>query len=477
MTFSSLTFLFFFLPAVLILYFLSRNRIWRNAILLVFSLLFYSWGEPKYVLLMLAAALVAYLGGLVMNRAENQARPRLKKTALLISIVLLSGNLFVFKYLNFFADHLGRLFGADLDLPAITLPIGISFYTFQILSYVIDLYRGQIAVQRNYFDLTLYISFFPQLIAGPIVRYQTIEKEIRHRQECFDDVVAGLKRFILGLCKKVLIANNIATVAAIIYDGDPAYYGTAMYWLAALAYALQIYFDFSGYSDMAIGLGQMFGFHFLENFNYPYIACSITDFWRRWHISLSAWFRDYIYIPLGGNRVPRPRWILNLVIVWGLTGFWHGAQWNFLLWGLYYCALLLLEKLFLHSLLNRLPAVVRWIYVMFCVLVGWVIFNRTDPSQLSFALGRMFSFVSTNWNEVVLANSAILQAFLYIPLGLVCMLPLGHWLQNRHKTRSAEGCLSSTCLLLFNLGYCVLLGLSILFIISSTYNPFIYFRF
>ena len=480
MTFSSLTFLYFFFPVVTVLYFLVRNRTWRNVVLLLFSLLFYSWGEPRCVFLMLAAALAAYCCGLVIDRAERQSRPRLKKAALLVSVILLVGNLFIFKYLNFFADNLSRLFGAAFTIPAIALPIGISFYTFQILSYVIDLYRGQIAVQRNYFDLTLYVSFFPQLIAGPIVRYQTIEQEIRQRTESLDDVTAGLKRFILGLGKKVLIANNVAAVSTLIYAGDPAYYGTAMYWLAALAYALQIYFDFSGYSDMAIGLGRMFGFHFLENFNYPYIARSITDFWRRWHISLSTWFRDYIYIPLGGNRVAKSRWIWNMVIVWGLTGFWHGAQWNFILWGLYYCALLLLEKLVLHKLLHRLPSGVQWLYTMFFVLVGWVIFDRTDPSQLSFTLHQMFSFVPTNWTEVVLADSAILQAFLYIPLGLVCMFPWGPWLGRLHSPARtpADGRASRpAALLLSNLGHWILLGICILFIVSSAYNPFIYFRF
>lgn len=480
MTFSSLTFLYLFFPIVTVLYFLVQNRTWRNVVLLLFSLLFYSWGEPKYVLLMLVATLVAYCCGLIMERAERLSHPKVKKAVFLVSVILLTGNLFIFKYLNFFADNLSHLFGTTSSLPTIALPIGISFYTFQILSYVIDLYRGQISVQRNYFDLTLYVSFFPQLIAGPIVRYQTIEQEIRQRKESLDDVTAGLKRFILGLSKKVLIANNVATISSLIYAGDPAHCGTAIYWIAALAYALQIYFDFSGYSDMAIGLGRMFGFHFLENFNYPYIARSVTDFWRRWHISLSTWFRDYIYIPLGGNRVSKSRWILNIAIVWGLTGFWHGAQWNFILWGLYYCALLLLEKLFLHKLLHRLPALVQWLYTMFLVLVGWVIFDQTDPVQLSFTLHQMFSFVPTNWTEVVLADSSVLQAFLYIPLGLICMLPWRHRLGHSHSqpltSVGGQGA-HPVILLLSNLGHWILLGICILFIVSSAYNPFIYFRF
>ena len=348
MVFSSITFVYAFFPLVAVAYYLSKNRVYRNVVLLLASLLFYSWGEPRFLLLMLAATLAAYCGGLLMERSTAH-----KRLILIVTVVLLVGNLFVFKYLNFFSENLSALFGWSA-LPKLTLPIGISFYTFQILSYVIDLYRGEIRVQRNYFYLLLYVSFFPQLIAGPIVRYETVEQEILERRESIDDVAAGLRRFILGLAKKVILANNIARIAETIYAGDSAVYGTALYWLAAVAYALQIYFDFSGYSDMAIGLGRMFGFHFLENFDHPYTALSITDFWRRWHISLSTWFRDYVYIPLGGNRVKKSRWIRNILVVWALTGFWHGAQWNFLFWGLYYGLLLLAEKLFLGRLLERL---------------------------------------------------------------------------------------------------------------------------
>ena len=299
MVFSSITFVYAFFPLVAAAYYLSKNRVYRNVVLLLASLLFYSWGEPRFLLLMLAATLAAYCGGLLMERCTAH-----RKLILIVTVVLLVGNLFVFKYLNFFSENLSALFGWSA-LPKLTLPIGISFYTFQILSYVIDLYRGEIRVQRNYFYLLLYVSFFPQLIAGPIVRYETVEQEIQQRHESIDDVAAGLRRFILGLAKKVILANNIARIAETIYAGDSAVYGTTLYWLAAVAYALQIYFDFSGYSDMAIGLGRMFGFHFLENFDHPYTALSITDFWRRWHISLSTWFRDYVYIPLGGNRVKK----------------------------------------------------------------------------------------------------------------------------------------------------------------------------
>ena len=282
MVFSSITFVYAFFPLVAVAYYLSKNRVYRNVVLLLASLLFYSWGEPRFLLLMLAATLAAYCGGLLMERSTAH-----KRLILIVTVVLLVGNLFVFKYLNFFSENLSALFGWRA-LPKLTLPIGISFYTFQILSYVIDLYRGEIRVKRNYFYLLLYVSFFPQLIAGPIVRYETVEQEIRERQVTMDDLAQGFRRFVVGLAKKLLLANQVAQVATIVYSGNPANYGSLMYWLAAIAYTLQIYFDFSGYSDMAIGLGRMFGFHFLENFNYPYISLSVTEFWRRWHISLST---------------------------------------------------------------------------------------------------------------------------------------------------------------------------------------------
>ena len=467
MVFSSSPFLYAFLSATLIGYFLIPNRVWRNSILLAASLAFYAWGEPRLVTLMLLAVLVAYVGGLLIEHFRNKGRPDLQKVTFLITTILLTGNLFFFKYLNFTVDNLNRL-GLGIVIPAIALPIGISFYTFQILSYVIDLHWGRVKVQRNPFYLALYLSFFPQLIAGPIVRYQTVEEEIRHRRENLDEMVTGAKRFIVGLAKKVLLANNVAAVAELIYAGDKAVYGTAMYWLAAVAYTLQIYFDFSGYSDMAIGLGRIFGFHFLENFNYPYIARSITDFWRRWHISLSTWFRDYIYIPLGGNRVSKGRWVVNLLIVWALTGFWHGAQWNFIFWGLYYGVLLLAEKLFLQKLLDRLPALFQWLYTMVIVIVGWVFFNLTDFSQMLGALQWMFTPHATVWLKVFTTNTDILFALLWIPLGLLFMLPVS-------KKLKLGDSLPAEVLSMAVHG--VLLLLSIIFILSSSYNPFIYFRF
>ena len=370
MVFSSLTFLYLLLPLAVVPYFLIPNRCWRNFLLLAVSLLFYSWGEPKYLALLLAATAVTYAGTLAIAACPKGGAAR--RAVLVVTIVLLVADLMYFKYLGFFWENLGRILPLEGALPSIALPLGISFYTFQLLSYLIDVYRGQVDCQRNFFYLLLYVSFFPQLVVGPIVRYGTVADVLRERETSWDEVAAGLKRFILGLTKKVLIANQTAAVADLIYNGSPDIYGTSMYWLAAFAYTMQIYFDFSGYSDMALGLGRMFGFRFDENFDHPYVSLSATEFWRRWHISLSTWFRDYIYIPLGGNRVDRARWVRNILIVWILTGFWHGAQWNFILWGLYYAAFLLLEKLFLAKLLARLPVVVRWLYAFFVVDLGWV---------------------------------------------------------------------------------------------------------
>ena len=468
MVFSSLSFLYFFFPCVVILYFVCRNRAWRNAVLLLASLLFYSWGEPKYLLLMLLAALEAYIGGFLITCYAEKQQKKMQKAAFVLTVALVTANLLIFKYTNFAVLNLNRLLGTALPNPNIALPIGISFYTFQILSYVIDLNRGKVALQKNYFLLLLYVSFFPQLIAGPIVRYQTIEDEIRGRKESLEDAAAGLKRFIIGLAKKVLLANQIGIISEAVYAGDPAAFGTAMYWIGAIAYTLQIYFDFSGYSDMAIGLGRIFGFHFLENFDYPYISHSITEFWRRWHISLSSWFRDYIYIPLGGNQVSKSRWILNIFVVWGLTGFWHGAQWNFLLWGLYYAVLLVIEKLWLKQYLDKLPRFASWCYTMLLVILGWVLFNRVGLGNVGQALRMMFVYRPTDWVSVICRTTSILTRAILLPIGILCMLPIGK------KLKLGDGVIGTglSCVL-----HGLLLLVCIIVLISSTYNPFIYFRF
>ena len=450
MTFSSMNFLFFFFPLVFLSYFIVKNRTYRNCVLLVFSLLFYAWGEPVYIVLMLAASLVAYVGGIIMEKTKY------RKASLIITLVLLLSNLFIFKYLNFVCDNIG------ITIKTIALPIGISFYTFQIISYVADLYKGEVKLQTNFFYLTLYVSFFPQLIAGPIVRYQTVEDEILNRKESLDGVASGLRRFTVGLAKKVIIANNVALISTTVYSGGDEF-GTAMYWLAAIAYALQIYFDFSGYSDMAIGLGRMFGFNFLENFDYPYISLSITEFWRRWHISLSSWFRDYIYIPLGGNRCSKFRHIFNICVVWALTGLWHGASWNFIIWGVYYAALLLIEKYLIGKYIEKLPKILRWVYAMFFVLISWVIFDRTDFSDMTRALLTMFSFVKTDWANMIIENTSLLKGLVFVPVGIIAMFPISKKIK-----------LDET---LANILSLAVIAICVMFIISSSFNPFIYFRF
>ena len=419
MLFSSIPFLFYFLPCVFVLYFLVPMR-WKNTVLLLASLFFYAWGEPKFVVFMLASIVQGYvLARLVEKYRADRGRAKLFLT---LSLVFSLGLLGYCKYADFFLSGFNALTGLHIPLLRVALPIGISFYTFQILSYVVDVYRGDVKAQRNFIDLAAYIAMFPQLIAGPIVRYSDIASQLEHRTHSLADVAAGARRFVLGLGKKVLLANVfyelITTFKA---SGDRS---VLFYWLYAAACVLNIYFDFSGYSDMAIGLGRMFGFHFLENFDHPYTALSITDFWRRWHISLSTWFRDYVYIPLGGNRVKKSRWIRNLLVVWALTGFWHGAQWNFLFWGLYYGLLLLAEKLFLGRLLERLPRAVRWLYTAFFVLIGWVLFNLTDFPSLCHALKLMFVPQATDWVAAAATNVSLLKAVVYLPLGIVCCLPL-----------------------------------------------------
>jgi len=467
--FSSLTFLYFFLPLVIVAYFAVNNRIWRNTVLLVFSLVFYSWGEPKYIILLAISIIIAYISGLLIDHYGNNRK--YAKLYTITCIVILLGFLFAFKYLNFFTDNIDRFTGTSIGLKTILLPIGISFYTFQILSYIIDLYRKEISVQKNILHFALYVSFFPQLIAGPIVRYKTIEHEITNRKENWDDIIYGSRRFITGLAKKVLLANSVGTVASHIYSLNESA-GSLSLWLAALCYGLQIYFDFSGYSDMAIGLGRIFGFHFLENFNYPYMSLSITDFWRRWHISLSSWFKDYVYIPLGGSRVNPSRWLLNILIVWLLTGFWHGAEWNFIIWGLYYAIWLILEKLILNRIFKKIPGVIRWIYTILVVTIGWVIFSITDTLQLLSILKTMFSYKFTDWSVLLSADISVMKGFVFIPIAILSAFPIIKTHKNVFIKKD-----SRILNILTDICYIILLALCIAFIISSSYNPFIYFRF
>lgn len=454
MVFSSATFIYFFLASALVAYFVVPGLKLKNAILLIFSLVFYSWGEPKFVILMILTTLIAYVGGIAVDVSKGM----LRTVVYVLTILLIVSGLVIFKYADFVLGSLG------LEGPALTLPIGISFYTFQVLSYVIDLKRGNVKLQSNYFKLLLYVCLFPQLIAGPIVRYSTVAEEIDLRKHGTKGVAIGFRRFSLGLAKKCIIANGVAQIAEEIYAGDKALYGSVMYWIAAVCYALQIYYDFSGYSDMAIGLGRIFGFHFDENFRQPYLAGSATDFWRRWHISLSSWFRDYIYIPLGGNRVSRVRWILNILAVWGLTGLWHGASWNFLLWGLYYAAILIIEKLFLGKLLDK-TMLVKHVYTAFVVIIGWVIFNFTDFRVMFNVLKIMFIGRPTNIYNVIATNSHLAVGVIYIVLAILCLFakPLIDWLEKH--------------VILANIISIALVVVCTVYILSTSYNPFIYFRF
>ena len=373
MLFSGLTFLYYFLPAVLIAYFLVPDG-WKNGVLLFFSLFFYAWGEPKLALLMVVTILVFYLCGLAIGRANGQAA---RKRWMIVSVAIGLGLLGLFKYADFFIGSVNAVTGLSLPLLRLVLPIGISFYTFQCISYTVDVYRGDAAAQKNLISFGCYVSLFPQLIAGPIVRYTDVARELEGRSHSMEAFTLGLRRFLFGLGKKVLLANQFGALTTLYRDSKAQ---SVLYcWLYALAFALQIYFDFSGYSDMAIGLGQIFGFRFPENFNYPYLSRSITEFWRRWHMTLGGWFRDYVYIPLGGNRVTRPRWFLNILAVWMLTGLWHGASWNFVLWGLVFAVFLVLEKLLPG--LRKLPRGLANVYVLAVVVGSFVLFNASDLSQ------------------------------------------------------------------------------------------------
>ena len=466
MVFSSTVFLCIFLPLVLLGYYICPKR-GRNLFLLIASLVFYAWGEPKYVFLMIFSIIANYVFGLLMDKFRRNSR-RLK-LMLVLSVVVDLGLLGVFKYTDFIISNLNAAFGASFDLLKLALPIGISFYTFQAMSYTIDVYRGDVKVQRNIIDFGMYITMFPQLIAGPIVRYADVEEQLHERRVTAQDFSEGAMRFVVGLGKKVLLANQIGALWSEIYalGGSSS---ALMAWLGAIAFTFQIYFDFSGYSDMAIGLGRMFGFKFPENFRYPYQSVSITDFWRRWHITLSTWFREYLYIPLGGNRRGFARQALNLLIVWTLTGFWHGAGWNFVLWGLYYFAVLFVEKLFLLKALDRAPKILRHIYSLLLIVLGWVIFACDDITVLLPFIGSMFG-----------ANGALGGLDLYwlttkAVLLIICcvastelpkklMISLGGRLGERPAF-----ILKSVLTLL-------LLGLSMVFLIGDSYNPFLYFRF
>ena len=465
MVFSSINFLFYFLPATLLLYFIVPRKL-KNLVLFVMSLIFYAWGEPVYIVIMLFSTVFDYCNGLLLQRYDDNERKR--KAILIISVV---GNLLIlafFKYTDFFIGTVNTMLKTDIPLLHLALPIGISFYTFQTMSYTIDVYKRTAPVQKNIISFGTYVVMFPQLIAGPIVRYTTIADQLNTRKEGYDKFSQGITRFCCGLAKKVLLANNIGYLWDTIQAVPQGELSVLLSWLGIVAFAFQIYFDFSGYSDMAIGLGKMFGFDFLENFNYPYISKSITEFWRRWHISLSTWFKEYVYIPLGGNRVKLPRMYFNIFVVWFLTGLWHGASWNFAVWGLYFGILLVLEKTFLLKLLKKLPAVFQHIYAILMVLVGWVIFAF---DKLPEGLGYLKIMFGLSENPLI-SQEFLYQFTSYLPMLailLIACIPYPAQLAKKLFVNKRYVLVPILCLLIF--------VLCVAYLVDSTYNPFLYFRF
>lgn len=471
MVFSSMTFIWIFLPILLFVYYISKEK-YRNIILLFFSLIFYSWGEPKYIVLMLISILVNYIFGRILDKCNKKKN---KKIVLIVSIVFNLGLLVYFKYFNFIATNIDNIIGQNvIPNKNIVLPIGISFYTFQIMSYIIDLYRGGIKVQKNLLNLALYISFFPQLIAGPIVKYKDIDEQLQKRTVTIEKFSNGIKRFVYGLAKKVIFANTLAYIADTIFNSNIELLNMPIAWLGAICYTLQIYFDFSGYSDMAIGLGKMFGFEFMENFNLPYISESITEFWRRWHISLSTWFKEYLYIPLGGNRKGKIRTYINLLIVFLATGIWHGASWNFVVWGLFNGFFLVIERIKLKELLdkNKLKFV-NHIYALLVIIFGWVLF-RADTLRYALQYMKIMIIPSkqlANFDTSLIINNRNIIMIIVVILFSGILQTIFNKLKNKEKIKEVYHRYFEVIVI------SLLMFISIMMLASNTYNPFIYFRF
>ncbi len=463
MLFTSITFLYYFLPLVLIFYFITPKK-YRNIILLISSIIFYAYGEPKYVFLMLLEIIISYYGAILIDKY-----PRYKETILAIFITIHLGLLCIFKYTNFLISNINNIFNSNISPLNIIMPIGISFYTFQIISYLVDVYRKKVPPQKNILTLATYISLFPQLIAGPIVRYKDINEELKNRTITLEDTSYGFRRFIIGLAKKVIIANSLGELFNILNNNVPI--SLVSTWLKSLSYMLQIYFDFSAYSDMAIGLGCIFGFHFLENFNYPYISKSITEFWRRWHISLGSWFKDYLYIPLGGSRRGPLILIRNILIVWFLTGLWHGASWNFIIWGLYFGLILLIEKLFLKKYFSKVPAIFKHIYVLFIVLISFIIFNSTTIDEAITTIKNLFI------SNSLINSGTIYYLKSYLPLILISLIGATPLIKNIYTKLSKNKTLNKILNILEPIYLIILLIIVTAYLIDSTYNPFLYFRF
>ncbi|MBO5433878.1 MAG: MBOAT family protein [Clostridia bacterium] len=466
MLFSSIPFLYYFLPVVLILYFIAPKKL-KNSVLLLTSLVFYGWGEPKYVVLMIASILIGYVSGLLI---EAFSQKKLSKLFLWLSVGINIGFLAYFKYADFFIENFNAATGLSIPLLRIALPIGISFYTFQILSYTVDVYRKDVPAQKNLINLAAYVTMFPQLIAGPIVRYSHIAKELENRNINVENFAKGMRRFILGLGKKILIANTLGELCDIFKQSDDK--SVLFYWLYAIAFMLHVYFDFSGYSDMAIGLGRIFGFNFWENFNYPFISKSATEFWRRWHMSLGTWFRDYVYIPMGGNRVSKPKWFFNIFVVWFLTGFWHGAAWTFIVWGLYFAIFLISEKLLYLKYLEKSKVLSR-VYLLVVVGISFVIFNATDMKEAVSYIGGMFGvggvpLVSTEFFYYLKSFGVTLC------IGLIGCTPIVKRAVEKIKEKVIGGKIIAV------IEPIVLVALLIVmtaYLVDGSFNPFLYFRF
>lgn len=467
MVFASLIFLFLFLPLNLILYYSSKNTSWRNWVLIIFSLAFYSWGEPIWITLMVFSALIDYINALWIEKFRGT---KWAKIGIVSTLVFNLGLLITFKYDVFIVENVNALFGTSFTTPGYGLPIGISFYTFQTISYVVDVYRGEVKAQKSFPKFLMFVSLFHQLVAGPIVRYAHIADEIDNRKERLSDISKGVTRFCIGLFKKVVIANIAAELVAKYMDADIAGLSTGAAWFGLIMFAIQIYFDFSGYSDMAIGLGWMFGFHYHENFKYPYTATSITDFWRRWHISLGTFFKDYVYIPLGGNK---KRVYLNLFIVWFLTGMWHGASWNFIFWGLYFFVFIAIEKAFLLDLLKKLPKFISHVYALLIIVPGWVIFYFTDTARLGDYTVKLFSFGSANAWDIQLTNDITANLYWFILALLLCM-PVYQKVADTVENRLRKPAYFQWASLGLNF---IFLFLCVAQLVGKSYNPFIYFRF
>ena len=472
MVFSNLFFIYLFLPLNLILYYAVPNKTWKNVVLLLFSLFFYSWGEPVWVFLLMLTAFLDYTWAKCIEYFHLTGQQRRKKIALIASLVFDLGMLGVFKYSGFVVENINLLTGLSLPVPKIALPIGISFYTFQTISYVLDVYRGQVAAQKRYYKYLMYLSSYHQLVAGPIVRYSDVAAEIENRTVSAQDFSEGITRFCLGLTKKVVIANVAGSLAGNYLDADLASLSVAGAWFGVLLYTLQIYYDFSAYSDMAIGLGRMFGFHYHQNFNYPYIAKSVTEFWRRWHISLSSFFRDYVYIPLGGKYRHQ---IFNICVVWFLTGLWHGASWNFILWGVFYGALLIVEKLGLLKVLEKIPSVFSHLYLLFLTLIGWTIFYTTDLGKLRGYFGVMFGLSDNALSDPQLSITFMNNLFWLVAAVLFCM-PITQLVKRWAQAQRSEGVRAGISIVnaIMNV---MLLFVCTAMLVGDSYNPFLYFRF